>query len=62
VVDDVLDLTASSSILGKPSLNDLKSGLATAPVLYAAQEQPALKPLILRHFKAEGDLEQVTIQ
>jgi geranylgeranyl pyrophosphate synthase len=27
-----LDLTASSSLLGKPALNDMKSGLATAPV------------------------------
>lgn len=32
VVDDLLDLTASSSVLGKPALNDLTSGLATAPV------------------------------
>jgi hypothetical protein len=32
IVDDILDLTASSSMLGKPALNDLKSGLATAPV------------------------------
>ncbi len=32
IVDDILDLTASSSILGKPALNDIKSGLATVPV------------------------------
>lgn len=32
VVDDILDLTASSSMLGKPALNDLRSGIATAPV------------------------------
>ena len=36
-MDDVLDLTASSSMLGKPALNDLKSGLSTAPVLFAAE-------------------------
>lgn len=35
IVDDVLDLTGSSSILGKPALNDIKSGLATAPVSVA---------------------------
>lgn len=58
-MDDVLDLTASASILGKPALNDLKSGLATAPVLFAAEEQPALKPLIARKFKNEGDVAQV---
>lgn len=32
VVDDLLDLTGSSSVLGKPALNDMRSGLATAPV------------------------------
>jgi len=58
IVDDVLDLTASSSILGKPALNDMKSGLATAPVLFAAEEQPALRPLIARKFKQEGDVAQ----
>ena len=36
-VDDVLDFTGSTLQLGKPALNDLRSGLATAPVLYAAQ-------------------------
>ena len=40
--------------LGKPALNDLKSGLATAPVLYAAEEHPELHALILRRFKCEG--------
>jgi geranyl diphosphate synthase len=59
IVDDVLDLTASSSMLGKPALNDLKSGLATVPVLCAAEEHAALKPLILRRFKNEGDVEMV---
>ena len=40
--------------LGKPTLNDLRSGLATAPVLYAAEEYPELNTLILRRFKSEG--------
>lgn len=37
--------------MGKPALNDLRSGLATAPVLYAAEEHPELLPLIQRRFK-----------
>ena len=53
-VDDVLDFTGSTMQLGKPALNDLKSGLATAPVLYAAEEHPELHTLILRRFKCEG--------
>ena len=40
VVDDVLDFTGSALALGKPALNDLKSGLATAPVLFAAEVVP----------------------
>ena len=53
-VDDVLDFTGSTMQLGKPALNDLKSGLATAPVLYAAEEHPELRTLILQKFKSEG--------
>lgn len=32
-------------------MNDLRSGLATAPTLYAAEEFPELMPLIQRRFK-----------
>jgi hypothetical protein len=48
---------ASKGILGKPTLNDLKSGLSTAPTLFAAEEFPALVPLIKRRFKHEGDVQ-----
>lgn len=36
LVDDMLDFVVSADQLGKPSNADLKLGLATAPVLYAA--------------------------
>lgn len=49
---------ASKGILGKPTLNDLKSGLSTAPTLYAAEEFPVLVPLIKRKFSHPGDVEQ----
>lgn len=55
-VDDVMDFTSSSAVMGKPALNDLKSGLATAPVIFAAEEYPELSPLILRRFKNDGDV------
>ena len=57
-VDDVLDFTGSALSLGKPALNDLRSGIATAPVLYAAAQFPALTKLAQRRFKQDGDVEQ----
>jgi geranylgeranyl pyrophosphate synthase len=51
-MDDCLDFTSSSDEFGKPSNGfDLELGLATAPVLFAYQSHPSLKPLIERRFK-----------
>ncbi|NJR22627.1 MAG: solanesyl diphosphate synthase [Richelia sp. CSU_2_1] len=58
IVDDILDFTASTEILGKPAGSDLKSGNLTAPVLFALEEKPYLEVLIEREFAQEGDLEQ----
>jgi geranyl diphosphate synthase len=57
IVDDLLDILGSSKQLGKPALNDLRAGIATAPVLLAVQEQPGLIELIRRKFKKEGDVQ-----
>src|SRR3954469_2349341 len=37
IVDDVLDLTASEEVLGKPVASDLREGKATMAVIHAAQ-------------------------
>merc|ERR1712107_82667 len=42
LVDDLLDFTVSADQLGKPAAADLKLGLATAPVLFAAEKYPGL--------------------
>merc|ERR1712238_156771 len=55
IQDDILDFTAAADILGKPALADMSLGLSTAPILYAAEEFPHLKPLIKRRFKKQGD-------
>ncbi|KAJ0396011.1 hypothetical protein P43SY_009741 [Pythium insidiosum] len=55
LVDDVLDYEGTQS--GKPLLADLKSGLATAPLLLAQQEFPVLKELAARKFSKDGDIE-----
>lgn len=44
--------------LGKAPLADLKSGLATAPTLFAAEEHPKLKALIGRKFESPGDVDE----
>ncbi|KAJ8599702.1 hypothetical protein CTAYLR_004720 [Chrysophaeum taylorii] len=56
IIDDVLDFAENSEDLGKPAGADLSLGLATAPILYAAQEFPELRPLIDRRFKGAGDV------
>jgi heptaprenyl diphosphate synthase len=33
--DDILDFTQDESVLGKPSFNDVKEGIITAPLIYA---------------------------
>ncbi|XP_059139898.1 LOW QUALITY PROTEIN: all trans-polyprenyl-diphosphate synthase PDSS1-like [Physella acuta] len=58
LVDDLLDFISSESIMGKPTAADLKLGLTTTPVLFAAQEFPELHPMIMRRFSQVGDVEQ----
>jgi octaprenyl-diphosphate synthase len=46
LVDDLLDLTSSTDVLGKPVANDLKEGKMTLPVLFAisnAKPEEAVK-------------------
>ena len=57
IQDDILDFTAAASVLGKPALADMDLGLSTAPILYAAQENPHLRPLVMRRFNKKGDKE-----
>ena len=58
IVDDILDFTGSTKVLGKPAGSDLASGNLTAPALYAMVEKPYLEVLIEREFSENNDLEQ----
>merc|ERR1739838_989728 len=58
LVDDLLDFIVSADQLGKPAAADLKLGLATAPVLFAAEKFPELNEMIGRRFEEEGDVER----
>lgn len=56
IIDDILDFTGSTDVLGKPAGSDLRDGNLTAPVLYALEEKPYLEVLIEREFAQEEDL------
>lgn len=59
LIDDVLDFTSHSDQLGKPGCGaDLRLGLATAPVLFAASQYSELNSMILRRFSQEGDVQK----
>lgn len=58
LIDDALDFEGSTSSLGKAPLADLKSGLATAPTLFAVEEYPQLLSLIGRKFELPGDVDE----
>ncbi|KAJ3220815.1 coq1 putative hexaprenyl diphosphate synthase [Clydaea vesicula] len=55
LIDDMLDFVVTADQMGKPVNADLKLGLATAPILYAAETYPELWALIERKFAEEGD-------
>jgi len=57
IVDDILDFTGTTDVLGKPAGSDLISGNLTAPALYALEENPSLEVFIEREFSQEGDIE-----
>lgn len=58
LVDDMLDFTSDESAMGKPVLDDLRQGHATAPVLFALESYPdELEPMISRRFKRAGDID-----
>jgi all-trans-nonaprenyl-diphosphate synthase len=58
IVDDILDFTASTEVLGKPAGSDLISGNITAPALYGMEKFPYLETLIEREFSEDGDMEE----
>ncbi len=48
VVDDVLDVTATEAVLGKPTGNDVHEGVYTLPVIYALAGSGELRALLGR--------------
>ncbi|MEM9154778.1 MAG: solanesyl diphosphate synthase [Cyanobacteria bacterium P01_F01_bin.33] len=57
IIDDWLDFTSSTDVLGKPAGSDLAQGNITAPVLFAFEQYPQLRELLERELEEPGDLE-----
>ena len=53
IVDDVLDITATDAVLGKPAGQDLVEGVYTLPVIHAIASSPALRERLGRPLDAE---------
>jgi geranylgeranyl pyrophosphate synthase len=43
-------------MVGKPVLNDISHGIASAPLILAAEEHPVLYEMISRRFSENGDV------
>ncbi|HKD84461.1 MAG TPA: polyprenyl synthetase family protein [Terriglobales bacterium] len=60
IVDDVLDLTASEEVLGKPVASDLREGKATMAVLHALERCTADERAIIESVLSNGGFNGIT--
>ena len=61
IVDDVLDLTATEEVLGKPVASDLREGKATLAVIHTLENgSTAAERLSIQTVLREGNFEQVS--
>jgi heptaprenyl diphosphate synthase len=47
ILDDILDFTADTAMLGKPTASDLRSGVYTLPVVEAVLSRTGVRPLVV---------------
>ena len=59
IVDDVLDLTASGDVLGKPTASDLREGKATLAVIHALERGTGADREAIRKVLADRSFEHV---
>ena len=60
IVDDVLDLTASGDVLGKPNASDLREGKATLAVIHALERGTGADREAIRTVLADRSFERVS--
>ncbi len=59
IVDDVLDLTATDEVLGKPAASDLREGKATLAVIHALERGTGADREAIRTVLEDGDFSRV---
>ncbi|XP_049848802.1 uncharacterized protein LOC126316748 isoform X2 [Schistocerca gregaria] len=59
LIDDVLDYVGDENLLGKPVLKDLRMGFVTAPALFAAEERPELRDVLVERTLCSQDLKKI---
>jgi octaprenyl-diphosphate synthase len=62
VIDDVLDLTAAASVLGKPVASDLREGKTTLAVIHALERASDGEQAAIHQVLADGDFSQVSYE
>jgi len=62
IVDDVLDLTASEEVLGKPVASDLREGKVTMAVIHALERCTAEERRLVESVLAERAFASVTLE
>ena len=62
IVDDVLDLTSTEAVLGKPVASDLREGKATLAVIHALERGTGADREAIRTVLADGNFSRVTHQ
>jgi octaprenyl-diphosphate synthase len=60
IVDDVLDLTASEEVLGKPVASDLREGKATLAVIHALENASEVERAAIQTVLTDQDFHRVT--
>ena len=59
IIDDILDISSCTQILGKPAGSDIKNGNFTAPLIFAVEEKPQLTTLISRDFRSQEEVNEI---
>ena len=58
LIDDILDFTASESVLGKPVGNDLREGKVTLPLIYAMERATPVERAMVEDVLKDGNYER----